>query len=155
MQGLTRAYYSKWYGISKVIKLYRIIFIQCCTSMAWMENVYYVKINLCSTYVNGISIKFVEKYLSRNLLERYFIGEYHYRVRFYFIEYNYMFNATQEMSDWFVAMNKIKCLKIPILVRSNWKNILKQEISYLPSHFGLYLKMELIFSKRFFTVLLI
>ena len=66
--------------------------------MARTQNVYYVKINLCSTYtstmcVNKMSIKCLKKYFSRNLLKCYFIEEYHCRVRFYFIEYNYMFNV--------------------------------------------------------------
>ena len=55
--------------------------------------------NLCSTYVNEISIKCLKEHLLRNLLKCHFIEEYHCRVRFYFIEYNYMFNAPQERSD--------------------------------------------------------
>ena len=69
------------------------------TSMARVQNLYYVKINLCSTYVNEMSIKSLKKYLSGNLLKYHFIREYHCHVRFYFIEYNHMFNAIQERND--------------------------------------------------------
>ena len=60
-----------------------------------MQNVYYVKTNPCSTYVNEMSVKCLRKHLSRNLLKCYFIGEYHCRVQFYFIKYNCLFNAPQ------------------------------------------------------------
>ena len=63
--------------------------------MSRIQNVYYVKINLCSRYVNKVPIKCLKKYLSRNLLKCYFIGEYHCRIRFYFIEYNCMLNGLQ------------------------------------------------------------
>ena len=102
LQGLTGVYYSVWYGNSKEIKFSCTIFIECCnyTSMAWIQNLYYVKINLCSTYVNEMSIICLKKYLSQNLLKwRYFTGEHHWRVQFYFIEYNYMFHAPQERND--------------------------------------------------------
>ena len=71
MQGLTVVYYSDWYGNSKEDKFSCIIFIECCiyTSMAWIQNMHYVTINLCSTYVNEMSIKCLNKYLSRNLLQ--------------------------------------------------------------------------------------
>ena len=44
------------------------------------QNVCYIKINLCSTYVNEMPIKCLKKYLSRNLLQCYLIEEYHSRV---------------------------------------------------------------------------
>ena len=47
---------------------------------ASVQNVYYIKINLCSRYVNEMSIKCLKKYLSRNLLQCYLIEEYHSRV---------------------------------------------------------------------------
>ena len=46
-------------------------------------------------------------------------------------------------------MNKIKCLNTPVLVQSNWTNNSKQEVSYVPSQFGLCPKKELKFSKKF------
>ena len=58
--------------------------------MAYIKNVCYVKINLCSTYVNEMSIKCLRKYLSQDLLKCCFIEEYHFCVRFYFIEYDYV-----------------------------------------------------------------
>ena len=44
------------------------------------------KINLCSTYVNKISLKYLKKYLPWNLLKLYFIGEYHCCIQFHFME---------------------------------------------------------------------
>ena len=84
LQGLTGDYYSEWYGNSIEIKFSRIIFVEYCNYflMVWIQNVYYVKINLFSTYVNEMSIKCHEKNLSRKL--------YDCRVRFYFIAYNYI-----------------------------------------------------------------
>ena len=46
-------------------------------------------------------------------------------------------------------------LENPTVSTGKLKNIAKQEVCYLISHFGLYLKKELKFSKDFFTVLLI
>ena len=73
--------------------------------MAWIQNKYYVIINLCSTYVNEMlinichKISVMKKYLSQNLLKCYFIGQYNCHVQFYFIEYNYMSNASQVKND--------------------------------------------------------
>ena len=47
-------------------------------------------------------------------------------------------------------MSKIKCLKTPHLITVKLKNISKQEVSYLPTYSGLYLKRN-IFKKKFFT----
>ena len=103
-------------GIQK--RFSRIIFIKRCnySSMASIQSVHYVKINVFSTYLSEMSIKCLKKYLSRKLLKCYFIGAYNYRVRFYFIEYNYMFHAPQERKDEFATINKIKCLKTLVLV---------------------------------------
>ena len=78
-----------------------------------------VKICLCSRYDNEMSIKYLKKYFSQYLLKCYFIGEYHCHVQFYLIEYNNMFNATQERNDKFTTMDKIKYLKTPVLVQPN------------------------------------
>ena len=45
-----------------------------------MQNVYYVKINLFSTYVNKISIKCLKKYFSQNLLKCYLHFDYDYEA---------------------------------------------------------------------------
>ena len=45
---------------------------------------------------------------------------------------------------------KNKIFENPRFTTVKLKNISKQEVSYLPSHFGLYLKKELKFSKNFF-----
>ena len=48
-----------------------------------MQNVYYVKINLCSAYVNEMSIKFLEKIFVTKSFKALSLH------RFYLIEYNY------------------------------------------------------------------
>ena len=65
LQSLTGLCYSESYGNSKKTKFSDITFIDHCnyTSMAWIQNVLFEKINLCSTYVNEISIKYLTKYL--------------------------------------------------------------------------------------------
>ena len=55
-------------------------------------------------------------------VRRYFkvlTGAYHRRVKYYFIEYNYMFNAPKEKKHSCSNMNKIKCLKTSALAQSN------------------------------------
>ena len=101
-------------GISNEIKFSRIIFIECCyyTSAAWMQYVYYVKMDLFSTYVNEMPIKCLEKYLSRNLLNCYLHIDY--EAWSY-----YMFNAPHERNYSFSTMNKIKCWNTPVLVDTN------------------------------------
>ena len=71
------------------------MFAQCCNyaSMDWIENVYYVKVNLYSIYVNEISIKCLKKYLLQSLIKCY---------RRYFIGYNYMFNAPPR-EEWLIC----------------------------------------------------
>ena len=58
-----------------------------------------------------MSIKCLKRYWLRNLLKCCFIGEYHCCVRFYFIDYNYVFNALQEWNDYFATVNKMKSWK--------------------------------------------
>ena len=58
------------------------------------------KINLCSTYVDKISLKYLKKYLPWNLLKLYFIGEYHCCIQFHFMEYNYIFNTPKERNEF-------------------------------------------------------
>ena len=51
-----------------------------------------------------------------------------------------MFNAAQERNDSYSTINKIKCLKSPVLVQSNLKKIYqnkKTPTHCLPSHFGI------------------
>ena len=61
---------------------------------------------------------YLKKYLSRNLLKCYLYTDY--ESLSCFIEYNYyMFNASQEWNNSFATMNKITCLKNPVLVQSN------------------------------------
>ena len=86
LQGFTRVYYSKRYGNSKEIKYSLKMFVYCCqyTSITWIQNVYHVKISLCSTYVNEIWMKYLKNYLSGDYD---CIGQYDCRVKFCFIEY--------------------------------------------------------------------
>ena len=86
MQGFTGVYYSEWYGNSKEIKYSWKIFVDYCkyTSITWIQNVYHVKISLCSTYVNGMPIKCLGNSLSGDYD---CVGQYGCRVKFYFIEH--------------------------------------------------------------------
>ena len=54
------------------------------TSITWIQNVYHVKISLCSTYVNEMPIKCLKNSLSGDYD---CIGQYGCRVKFYFIEH--------------------------------------------------------------------
>ena len=92
LQGLTGDYYSEWYGNSKEIKFSRIIFIEYCNYflMVWIQNVYYVKINLFSTYVHEMSIKCLKKNCHENCMTAVFD----------FISLHItIFNAPQERND--------------------------------------------------------
>ena len=51
-----------------------------------------MKVNLCTTYVNEMSIKCLKS--------SYLLGEYCCRFQFYFIEYNYMFNILRRNSSF-------------------------------------------------------
>ena len=67
------------------------------------------KINLCSTYVDKISLKYLKKYLPWNLLKLYFIGEYHCCIQFHFMEYNYIFNTPKERNEFFLKLGFTQC----------------------------------------------
>ena len=54
------------------------------TSITWIQNVYHVKISLCSTYVNEMPIKCLKNSLSGDYD---CIGQYGCRDKFYFIEH--------------------------------------------------------------------
>ena len=75
-------------GIQKKLNiLWKCLFIVVSilyTSITWIQNVYPVKISLCSTYVNEIWMKYLKNYLSGDYD---CIGQYDCRVKFCFIEY--------------------------------------------------------------------
>ena len=100
LKSLTGLYHSESHENSKKTKFYCINVIDHCnyTSMAWIQNGFSEKINLCNTYVNEIYLKYLNKYW--NLLKLYFIGEYHCCIQFHFMEYNYIFNTPKDRNEF-------------------------------------------------------
>ena len=97
LQSLTGLYYNESYENSKKTKLIIVTILQWHKYKMGFPK----KINLCSTYVNKISLKYLKKYLPWNLLKFYFIGEYHCCIQFHFMEYNYIFNTPEERNEFF------------------------------------------------------
>ena len=112
---LTGVFYCERDGNSKEITFSRIICIEYCnyTSLARIQNVYYVKINLLSTYVNEMPIKCLKKYLSQNLSKCYlYIG------------------FTSILFDFF-SLNIIMCLLYPKWEKINLQLWIKSRMLYL------------------------
>ena len=76
--------------------------------MTSIHNVYYIKRNLFSIFVNGMSIKCL-----KNTWQEIFYTSIFTPI----MKHN--LNAPQERNDSFATSNKIKCLKIHVLVQSN------------------------------------